>query len=187
MTCLKINSRSGFSLIELIVAVGVFSIVATITTSTLLILTKAERKAVNVQISHDNLRYALETMAKEIRTGSDYALCNPPDKNCFKFVKKDTDPPTVIKYKLSDVLGECGETSGSVACITKAVENESGFIFHPVTAPEIDVYKLDFYLSGGAAGNETQPRVTIVVRAETPGGISPLSSVLDIQTTVSQL
>lgn len=62
----------GFSLIELIVSLGVFALAALIGVSSLLIMVTAQRKAINIQSAYDNVRYTLEIMSKEIRTGDVY-------------------------------------------------------------------------------------------------------------------
>jgi|GEM_PF-4086157 len=59
--------RKGFTLVELIVAMGIFGFAATTGIASLLALMGVQRKAAAAQDAFDNARYALEFMAKETR------------------------------------------------------------------------------------------------------------------------
>jgi len=62
----------GFTLIEMIVAVGLFSIVMLVSISALLSLVDANRKAQALQSVMNNLNIAVDGMVREIREGSNY-------------------------------------------------------------------------------------------------------------------
>jgi len=61
------NKKNGFTLIELIVAVGIFSIVMLAATGLTLSLIKSYRKALAMQRTQETVRYVLEAATKEIR------------------------------------------------------------------------------------------------------------------------
>lgn len=193
--------KKGFSLLELIVAIGVFAVVATIAVGALLGLSTAQKKAFYIQTNQDNIRFALETMARELRTGICYKqlpadnsnVCvgfAPPtpctDSQCIQFVNSHGD---VVVYKRSINQGECGinpPVAGlSVECIAK---NVNGIGFYPVTAREVKIHQLKFTLSGqdSSGSDPVQSRVTIFMQADTPGA-SALNTQLEAQTTISQL
>jgi prepilin-type N-terminal cleavage/methylation domain-containing protein len=71
-TDIRIKSLKGFTLLEMIVAVGVFSVAAVLGVSSYLALTAAQKKALTLQSVQDNLRFAIETMASDIRAGNFY-------------------------------------------------------------------------------------------------------------------
>lgn len=66
------KSQSGFTLIELIVSLGVFSVVITIAVGALLMLVATNEQLQGEQSVMTNLSFALDSMTREIRTGSDY-------------------------------------------------------------------------------------------------------------------
>lgn len=68
----KTRKQSGFTLIEMIVSLGVFSVVVTIAVGALLILIATNRQLQNEQSILTNMAFALDSMTRELRTGSHY-------------------------------------------------------------------------------------------------------------------
>lgn len=66
----------GFTLIEIIVSLGIFGIASLIAVSSLLSMVAAQRKAINIQSAYDDLRYGIEVVSKELRTGDTF-YCDP--------------------------------------------------------------------------------------------------------------
>lgn len=66
------SSQSGFTLIEMIVSLGVFSGVITIAVGALLVLVAANNQLQGEQSVMTNLSFALDSMTREMRTGTDY-------------------------------------------------------------------------------------------------------------------
>jgi len=62
----------GYSLIELLVAIGIFATVVAIMSGMFMTSLRGQKKAVTVQNVADNIRYAMEIMSKEIRMGSNF-------------------------------------------------------------------------------------------------------------------
>ena len=182
---------AGFTLLEMIAALGVFSVIIVIFSSTFLNLLNAERKTQVAASVQDNLRFALEVMAKEIRTGTEYAVGPSDPTACplssgvagvwasaaFSFKNAD-NPPKPFTYRLNDPqLNElCGEEGRR--CIGKVVGTGGAEKFLSLTSKEITIDRLCFYLAGD------QPRVTIVMNARAT--IQKVETRLNIQTTVSQ-
>ncbi|MFA6094369.1 MAG: prepilin-type N-terminal cleavage/methylation domain-containing protein [Candidatus Paceibacterota bacterium] len=100
------NTKKGFTLIELMVAVSIFAMVMTLATGATLSIISQNRHARAMQAVMMNLNYALETMARNIRYGSGYNLM--PDGS-LSFISKMSDgEPTA--YRLGDPdLGENDE------------------------------------------------------------------------------
>ncbi len=194
----------GFSLLELIVAVGLFAVVATIAIGALLAISKAGKKAFYIQTNQDNVRFTLETIAREARTGFCYqdTSTNPgevcpafatvnyckgqyagPLEGCFQFRNSRGQD---IVYIISTSAPLCGGSS-PISCILKSTSAGAAGSFFPVTAKEVQIVNLKFRVFGEVSvGEYIQPRVMIVIRAQTPG-INSLSTVLDVETSVSQL
>ncbi len=68
--------NKGFTLLEMIVSLGIFAVVAVIAVGALLKISDANRKALILKTAVNNLNFALETMSREVRLGSDYS-CSP--------------------------------------------------------------------------------------------------------------
>lgn len=66
----------GFTLIEMIVSLGIFSIVVTTAVGAMLILISTNQQLQSQQNVMTNLSFALDTMTREIRTGHNYYCVN---------------------------------------------------------------------------------------------------------------
>lgn len=69
---LKNNKRRGFTLVEMIVSLGIFSVVAVVALGALVSIVSANKKAQSLQATITNLNFALETMSREMRVGFNY-------------------------------------------------------------------------------------------------------------------
>src|SRR3990167_4918000 len=83
-----LRTNAGFTLVEMIVAVGLFSLVMLVSVGALLALTGANRKAQALQSVMNNLNIALDGMVRSIRMGSNYSCdggnCDPGKELTFK-------------------------------------------------------------------------------------------------------
>lgn len=67
------KDHKGFTLVELIVAVGLFSLIMLLASGAYLMMISLNRQAQNISTGIDNLSFALETMTRSIRSGTDYS------------------------------------------------------------------------------------------------------------------
>ena len=74
-------SQSGFTLIEMIVSLALFSVVVTISVGALLVLIASNQRFQNEQSVMTNLSFALDSMTREIRTGTNYYCASRPNFN----------------------------------------------------------------------------------------------------------
>lgn len=65
--------KKGFTLIEVLTAISIFSTVMIIIIGALLMLNNANKKAQALRAVVDNLNFAIEDMTRNIKTGSEYA------------------------------------------------------------------------------------------------------------------
>lgn len=82
------TQQLGFTLIEMIVSLAVFSIVITISVGALLILIGTNQQLQNEQSVMTNLSFALDSMAREIRTGTHYHCDSQDSDNAPAFGEK---------------------------------------------------------------------------------------------------
>lgn len=149
-----IKSSKGYTLIELIVAVGLFALIMTLSSGAYLLMIGLNRQAQGIATGINNLSFALETMTRTIRTGTNYS-CNgsgPCPNGGVNFSVKNTNN-TLVNYALSGGV----ITQNGVA----------------LTDSSVNVSSLMFYVSGTAttlAGDYTQPHVTIIVSGTVSSG-----------------
>ena len=157
----------GFTLIELIVALGLFSIIMVITTGGFVRFLKTERQASSFTFVNNNLGAAIEQMAKEIRTGKNFCAdgqsCQSPDVLSFVNSKG-----VEVTYCLE---------SGAV----KRNEGQDCSSGQEITGSKVSVGYLNFIVSDN---DNYPPRITILIGAN-PNNESASIYTANLQTTVS--
>ena len=71
-----LNKNKGFTLVEIIVSLGIFAVVALVAMGALMKVMDANRKSLSLKTSINNLNFALESMTREIRMGKNYSCSN---------------------------------------------------------------------------------------------------------------
>lgn len=184
--------KRGFTLIELMVSVAIFSIVMTIALGALLAMSESDRKAQTLKSVVNNLNFAMDSMSRSIRTGSFYHCgdasvlpyassrdCSTPSNT---FAHLTAQFSTVI-YKLETSNATlCNQPASSVGCITRSLDG--GTTFYPITAPEVYITTLSFYVTG-AQTQYMQPKVTILMSGTVNVSLTQRSD-FNLQTSVTQ-
>lgn len=160
--------KNGFTLIELIVALGVFMVVMTITLSAFLNIIDIQKKTEAFRKVNDNLNFAMEAMIREIREGRKYCS-SACAGGTFSFTNKDGD---AVKYELDE--------TGKYIKRTK-LPGES----LRMTSDGVEITNLSFSVRGNETGDKQQPLVTISISGKS-GMKEKLKSSLNLQATVSQ-
>ncbi|MEK7134344.1 MAG: prepilin-type N-terminal cleavage/methylation domain-containing protein [Patescibacteria group bacterium] len=165
------HTRRGFTLIEMIVAVSLFTVVMFVSVGALLAIIDANRKANAIRTTMDNLNFAIGSMARDIRTGTIYACegaGNCPDGGTsLTFLNQDGN---TVRYWHN--------------ASSKSIMVDKGGVSLSITSPEIRIETLTFYVSGvGADG--IQPRAVMTIKGKT-GTKVKIQTELNVQTTVSQ-
>ena len=158
----KYSKESGLTLIELLVAIGIFGMVVTMAVGIFVIAITSQRRVIALRNVEDNVRFALELMAREMRTGVNFS----GGGNGVSFTNANMQS---VVYRLS----------GGV--IEKSING--GLSFFVVTGSEVTINYLNFYLSGQTPGDGLQPRVTVTMSASSQVGNQTIN--LKIQTMVS--
>ncbi len=119
----RYQRQKGFTLIEMIVSLGIFSIVAVVALGALIKIISANKKAQTLQSAMTNLNYALESMSREMRMGNNFSCYGAGDtsinniasivvNNCHPFT--DASTGLILAFKSSHVsgtgLGACNLT-----------------------------------------------------------------------------
>ena len=146
----------GYTLVELIVSLGLFAIVITLATGAYFVILGVNRYAQATATSVNNFAFALEKMTRSIRTGSEYRLSGD------EFSFKDTTNGRTVTFRLNEV--------DSKGVIQEAKNPAGGISFVNITDKNIDVDTLIFDLEGEAPGDTTQSRVTIFISGTIDAG-----------------
>lgn len=151
---MKNKRRRGYTLVELIVSVGLFALIMTLAAGAYLIVIGVNRQTEGISSGIDNLSFALETMTRTIRTGTNYG-CPIAGTDCSggnTFSVENSSGYTVSYSYVHN--GAITQQIGSGAAVS-------------LTDPSISITSLTFYTTGvepyHANGDIKQARVTIVV------------------------
>lgn len=167
----EISHTKGFTLLEMMIATGIFAVVIITAVGAMLSLNQAQVKAQNIQNIQDNIRFTLESMTKELRTGMNYSSC----QGCTEITFLKQDGVTNVGYCLDNgVIRKF--LPPTTDCTTGS----------PVTSAAVSINKLYFFVTGELPGPpDGQPRVTVVIDARSVNPTLQLDTSFDLQTTVT--
>lgn len=165
--------KRGFTLIEMLVSTAIFTIVMVIALGALLAMSESDRKAQTLKAVVNNLNFSLDSISRAVRTGVGYHCgslvggdcTTPPGGTFFAFTSSSG---TGVAYRLENTITDgsagvvCGQAA-AIGCIARSLDG--GTTWSAVTAPEVVITNLSFYLIGSAAGaiDSTQPKLTILL------------------------
>ncbi|PIQ91399.1 MAG: hypothetical protein COV70_03885 [Parcubacteria group bacterium CG11_big_fil_rev_8_21_14_0_20_39_22] len=159
---LKPNSlqlKAGFSLIELIVATGLFVTVSVIAVGSLLSIVGANQKAQAMETVMNNLNFSLESMARNLRMGSRYHCGDTGNIQTERDCAQNGDD-FVAFLSVSGANTIYALQDGSVV-----VSTNGGSTYFPLTSPAATIDHLLFYVDGTGSAAE-QPRILITISGE---------------------
>jgi len=177
------SQRGGFTLIEILVSMGVLGVIITIGISMIVVFASLQRRTINAQNALDNIRFAVDSMARDMRTGDKFCQADDcePNPTCswsgggctvFSFRQK-LGNNDIVRYQLNNGVVETWRSSRPT--------------WLPLTDPQRTVTKLRFYVRGAGVTPEEQQRVTILM--EVQGGVSNKPGEIvttQVQTTVTK-
>ena len=179
----------GFTLVEMIVSVALFSIVMLICVGALLALVGANRKVHALQSVMNNLNVTLDGMMRATRMGSNFH-CGSGAANT---TRDCVDGDTIFAFE------PFGSTPLDIPWVytydpdTKRLyRSQDGGTPIAITAPEIVIDSMTFYVNGSTRGctvspcDTVQPKVVIVIKGTAPVVNSKARSTFHIQVTAVQ-
>lgn len=160
------KKTKGFTLIEIMVAIGLFAIVMMIASGAYLIMINANRNAQAVTTGINNLSFALESMTRTIRTGTNYKCSGGYDcSSGTSILVTNADAKGKTKYEMSGTK------------IMYTTYDINGVVLTPATAltdSTVTVNSLQFYAKGTQTYQSTsdldQSHIIIVVKGSVPVG-----------------
>jgi prepilin-type N-terminal cleavage/methylation domain-containing protein len=178
-------TNRGFTLIEMLVSTAIFAMVMVIALGALLAMSESDRRAQTINTIANNLNFALDSMSRSVRTGFGYNCGSVNGHDCnlgaSSFYFTDSNGRAVAYQLDTTSSATCGQT-GSIGCIERSINNGA---WAPITAPEVVITNLTFYLIGSVSGDTLQPKLTITVNGYALGSANkPVN--FNLQTSVTQ-
>lgn len=182
MTMRKRN-EAGFTLVEMIVAVGLFGVVMIVAVTSLLSLIDANRKAQALQSVINNLNIAIDGMSRSIREGSNYRCNAPNGGDC-------TDGSATALY-FEPYGGDRAVQSDDIVYSfhdKRIYKSTIGGTEIPITAPEVEINSMTFYVVGTARGGSDtqQPKVMMIIKGTAGAEKTKTRTTFHVQSTAVQ-
>ncbi|MBI2633939.1 MAG: type II secretion system protein [Parcubacteria group bacterium] len=179
MTISKNRKAAGFTLIEILVTFSLFLIVTAAVSGIFIAAFRSQRQTIAFLGAQNNIRFALESTAREMRTGSGYQIITQSgeiltsgsgrgengDKLAFVNQKGEA-----VRYRLQSNRLEKSSDGGSS--------------YDAVTAETVTIESFRFILSGAGTTDNSQPRMAISLKAKSQVGLQ--QSEILVQTSVTQ-
>lgn len=173
---------NGFTAVELLVSVALFTTIVAISSGVFIRSLRTQRAIVAFIAANSNASLTIEQLAREIRTGQTF--CTGTNSGCavqsgsYKNLVFTNAKGEKVKYELS-VPRQVG--SAMIQSILKSVNDGAPI---PLTADNVNVKNFSFYLLGQDAGDNQNPRITVVLSVGATG-IAFSDAVINLQTTIS--
>ncbi len=172
-----LQNNRGFSLIEIMVSLAVFSIVVLVAAGALLSIIDGARKTQALKSVINNLNFAMEDISRNLRVGTVYhcdegSLPRDTAKSCpsgaFSIVFKPYKGG-LATYRFKDGHIELDDGINSVA----------------ITAPEVVITNTKFIVTGTDAGDNKQPKILMTIQGYAGVKLRDQTN-FNLQTTITQ-
>ncbi len=178
----KNKKYKGFTLVELLIAVALFSTIAVFSSGAILSIFDANRKSQSTKTVVDNLNIAIEDMTRIVRFGTNYHCDNgsgflSQPQNCTAGTR------LAVNFKGDTVVYRFYDLGQGVGKIQKS--QDGGSIYTDITSPDTKIRSLKFYVYQTSAVDSSQPYVIVVIDGYVGNRPTSQSSFI-IQTMMSQ-
>lgn len=158
-------------MIEVMVSVSIFAIIMTVGIGSLLTMNNAYRKSQSERVAIDNASFALESMARELRTGSNYSCLGSCTAGSYGIKFLDQDGDTIVyEFDSGNRIVKTDPLLGGQLALT-----DPAFV---------TINDLTFFVVGEDNNDSLQPYVIITLKAT--ASTTNQQSQFTLQTAVSQ-
>jgi prepilin-type N-terminal cleavage/methylation domain-containing protein len=187
ITYFKNRNRKGFTLVEVVVAMSIFSVLTVVVSGIFVNVSNLHRQTANLQRLQNDGRYMIEKIAREIRSREvDYPLINP--QTCLLFKPDELGNILMVQYIDDGKIGYSLDPSDK-DCSNNPDNPDS---WAALNATDVEVKNLQFVVSPLAddVWNQEpeyniQPRVTILLTIANREGADKHRQEVTLQTTIS--
>lgn len=175
----KTNSKQGFTLIELMVAITLFSAIATVVVTIFVTGLKSQQRAMTFQVLFDQTSYFTEYLARQVRMSrrSIGGSCIPIGENY-----EMTHGGQGLKF----ITTECGCLEIYLDNATGRIKEDRDGVQNYLTSEDLKVTDLSFALTGVSELDTLQARITTSLKIKGGSNRAEGQPALNIQTTISQ-
>ena len=161
----------GFTLIELMVAVAIFTIVMMVSMGAVFSVVSANRKSQSLNVVINNLNFAFESMIRDLRTGTDYVVTG-------------NDQVSFVDRNGNDVSYYLYENRDGDSVIYKEYPDDASLPQGEITDPEVFIDQLTFDLVGdGEDGRQLLLRIHLQGKTGNPANNT--ESTFNIETLIA--
>ncbi len=198
----------GFTLVEMLVSIGIFSVVMVVALGALVAMSEADRKAQSLNSAVNNLSAALDSMTRSIRVGTTYHCGSsnllPPltAQDCPSTLTGDSYFTFMsyggaqVTYCLSQpsvggvITLDCNASTSCGPGNTCAILRKTSGGLISMTAPEVNILNMAFFTMGAprevlGVPDYFQPKVTILLNGVV-NVTATKQTKFNIQTSVTQ-
>ncbi|MEY2664862.1 MAG: hypothetical protein RIT04_670 [Candidatus Parcubacteria bacterium] len=198
------DTQGGFTLIEIIVSLAIFAVVAVVAVGAFLKIIDANKKSQTLKTAINNVNFALESMTREMRVGSNYTLINgngvPSTLPAYGFsYSGDASGKTIAFVSSKTDASGCGlihayyfDNSTGKLIISKASQTACGSAaglgsseFIPLISADVTIDNAYVKIVTANSSAGPQPRMSLRLRGHS-GTSEKTKTLFDVQTTVSQ-
>lgn len=185
---IKPSKNSGFTLIELMVATSIFMMVILAAIGALMITSNAAKQSKALRYAMDNVNFAMDTMTRNIRLGSDY-FCATPVPGSFIVTSSTLD---CASGDGAIVFTKPNSTAGSFDLSYQIAPSVNGNVIEkcdtsgctPITSKDVNITELKFIVRGSDPLDPTQPSVKILLKGSVD--LSGKITTFELQSLASQ-
>lgn len=191
----KKEGIKGFTLVEMLIVLGLFSFIMTLATGVLYTTQAINVKLQETQAVLDNVNLSMETISRDIRYGSEFHCgtdINATSSILRKSCTYDNEGGTILFFRPSGAPSDervayYASTTSSGRVILKDEYEEGATSTYQITANDVRIKSLIFYVYGantasssnedvGNAHDVLQPLIVMAISGETipitPGATS---------------
>ena len=195
------SNQAGFSLIEVLVSLSLFAIVVTMSVGTMVVLIDANTKAQFTQSIVSNASFALDSMARDIRTGTNYVCSNnlqmgdndaspsdcpsPGGGAAFAFTEAGGSLTNGLNSNRIGFRYNSNSHGGTgIGAIERKLSTNASEDWKPITADNVNITDFTFTVRHTDSTDNRSPLVTIEISGE---GVSDFQNTqFSLRTTVTQ-
>ena len=193
------QKSSGFTLVEMLVAIAVFMSVMVVAVTALISIVNANRKSQAIKSVVDNVTFAIDSISRDMRAGTNYRCGDLSTDNFFIIEGDCTGGNNGVQYKNPDNTFTQYRFVSTNKSPTANIQKRSCpsisscLDWKDMTAPisNVNITNMKFYVLGSETGglergSRIQPRVIITLEGVAGDDAKGTKTTFQIQTTVSQ-